>query len=346
MTALGSSGREARREELRAWFEEHAHGFHALEGAFRDHLGGALRAARLDDARLETRTKTLESFLDKATKSDGRGGYKYADPAGQLTDFVGARVLVPLSADVAPVARLVQRLYLVEEMSDQRADSMLDVPGYQSLHFLVRFREEDREALGLSEGGISERPVEVQIRSILQHAWAALQHDLMYKGERAPTDHVRRRLIALAGLLELADQEFMSVRLAHGDAAGMLDDAHAGGFDVAGVRAWAELFVGDESGTEPVAWAAALRAVLSGLGATTADEATTLLGEWAGRGPELARTVRATRPWATASYVADLALRLALGADYLARREVTDLAAVDALDRECAAVRDALEGSP
>ena len=70
--------------------------------------------------------------------------------------------------------------------------------------------------------------MELQVRSILQHAWASLQHDLMYKGERTPTDSVRRRLIALAGLLELADHEFMAVRLAHGDAAGMLDDAHAG----------------------------------------------------------------------------------------------------------------------
>ena len=233
-------------------------------------------------------------------------------------------MLVPLSADVAPVARLVQRLYVVEEMSDQRADSMLDVPGYQSLHFLVRFRDEDREALGWPAGA---RPVEVQVRSILQHAWAALQHDLMYKGERAPTDNVRRRLIALAGLLELADQEFMSVRLAHGDAAGMLDDAHAGGFDVAGV------------GPGPSGWPVTRPAPSRRPGPrpcarcspdsapTTAEEATALLGEWAGRGPELARTVRATRPWATASYVADLALRLALGADYLARREVTDPAA-------------------
>jgi hypothetical protein len=55
--------------------------------------------------------------------------------------------------------------------------------------------------------------------------------------------------------------------------------------------------------------------------------------------------VRATRPWATASYVADLALRLALGSEYLARREVTDAAATEALDRECAAVRELLEGA-
>ena len=335
--------REERREELRAWFEQHADGFRFLESAFRDHLGRALRDARLDDARLETRTKSLDSFLDKATKSDGRGGYKYADPATQLTDFVGARVMVPLSADVAPVARLVQRLYVVEEMSDQRADTMLDVPGYQSMHFLVRLRDADREALGLADREVPDVPVELQVRSILQHAWASLQHDLMYKGERAPTDNVRRRLIALAGLLELADHEFMAVRLAHGDAAGVLDDSHAGGFDVAGVGAWAEQVAGDEAGSEPAAWAAALRAVLTALGATSSDEADALLGPWAARGPELARTVRATRPWATASYVADLALRLALGGDYLVRREVTDPAAAQALDRECEVVRRAME---
>jgi ppGpp synthetase/RelA/SpoT-type nucleotidyltranferase len=337
---MTSPTREKRREELRGWFDAHLGEFRDLEAAFRTHLGEALRAARLDDARLETRTKSVESFLDKATKSDGRGGDKYDDPAGQLTDFVGARVLVPLSADVAPVARLVQRLYVVEEMSDQRADTLLDVPGYQSLHLLVRFRDEDRKVLG-----VVDRPVELQVRSILQHAWAALQHDLMYKGERVPTDSVRRRLIALAGLLELADQEFMSVRLAHGDPAGLLDDSQAGGFDVAGVRAWAERLVGDEPGGEPVAWAAALRTVLTRLGATTGEEATGLLGEWGGRAPALARTVRAARPWATASYVVDLALRLALGSQYLARREVTDPAAAEALDRECAAVRRAMEAS-
>jgi ppGpp synthetase/RelA/SpoT-type nucleotidyltranferase len=305
---------EARRAELRTWFEDNAASFRALETAFRDHLGTALLDARLEDARLETRTKAVDSFLDKATRSDGRGGFKYTDPATQLTDFVGARVMVPLSADVAPVARLVQRLYVVEEMSDQRADSVLDVPGYQSLHFLVRFRDEDRP------DAAPDLPVELQVRSILQHAWASLQHDLMYKGERRPTDHVRRRLIALAGLLELADQEFMSVRLAHGDAAGVLDDAHAGGFDVAGVGRWAEEYAGDEAGDEPAAWSAALRTVLAELGATEPAEATALLGDWAERGPELAQTVRSTRPWATASYVADLALREALGEEYVARR--------------------------
>ncbi len=341
---MTSPARTARRVELTAWFERERPGFEAIESALGAHLGDALRSARLDDARLETRTKSLESFLDKATRSDGRGGFKYADPRTQLTDFVGARVLVPLSADVAPVARLVQRRYVVEEMSDQRVDQLADVPGYQSLHFLLRFRDEDREALGLTDA--PDVPVEVQVRSILQHAWAALQHDLMYKGERQPTSHVRRRLIALAGLLELADQEFMAVRLAHGDAAGMLDDADVGGFDATAVRAWAASVVGDEETGGDAAWFAVLRSVLEELGARSADDATALAGEWATRGPEVARAVRAGRPWANTAYVADLLLRLALAEDYLTRRAVTAPDAGDALRRECAEVAAALEPTP
>src|SRR6478735_172608 len=62
-----SQARTARREELRAWYDAHVDGFRAVEAALLDHLGGALLDARLDDARLETRTKDVESFLKKAT---------------------------------------------------------------------------------------------------------------------------------------------------------------------------------------------------------------------------------------------------------------------------------------
>jgi ppGpp synthetase/RelA/SpoT-type nucleotidyltranferase len=339
----GSAGREQRRAELAAWYDQQVESFHALEQTFGEHLRAALRSARLDDARVETRTKSLESFLGKATRTDGRGGFRYDDPTSQLTDFVGSRVLVPLSADVSPVARLVQRLYDVEEMSDQRADQLLDVPGYQSLHFLVRLRAEDRAAAPYPE--LPDLPIEVQVRSILQHAWAALQHDVMYKAERVPTDNVRRRLIALAGLLELADHEFMAVRLAHGDSAGMLDDSQAGGFDVAAVRRWAEALAGDEADSDRLAWSAELRPILAELGATSAEEATDLLGDWAARGPDVARTVRASRPWATAAYVADLLLRLSLGAEYLTRRSAHTPEAEAALARECAVLAESLDAS-
>lgn len=60
--------------------------------------------------------------------------------------------------------------------------------------------------------GISDLFSEVQIRSVLQHSWAAIQHSLEYKSVADAPREFRRRLVRLAGLLELADEEFASLK--------------------------------------------------------------------------------------------------------------------------------------
>ena len=58
------------------------------------------------------------------------------------------------------------------------------------------------------------REVQVQLRTVLQHAWAEFEHDIRYKGE-VPAEHANefdRRFTLAAGLLELADQEFSAIR--------------------------------------------------------------------------------------------------------------------------------------
>ena len=54
----------------------------------------------------------------------------------------------------------------------------------------------------------------MQIRTVLQHAWAEYEHDIRYKGT-IPEEHVPdldRRFTLAAGLLELADREFSEIR--------------------------------------------------------------------------------------------------------------------------------------
>ena len=307
-----------REREMRAWYDTEVFRFRMFERAFGAHLGRALRNAYLDEAKLETRTKTVDSFVDKALVSNGHGDFKYGDPRVQVTDFVGARILVPLSTDVAPVARLLNESYRVEEMSVLRPDQDEDVPGYQSLHVLLRLHEADRADVEFRDLG--NPLVEVQVRTILQHAWAALQHDLMYKAERTPTASVRRRLISLAGLLELADREFVAVRQAHGEGTPTGDVTDPGQpVGPAEIREAVEAVFGEEDDAGD-AWFAELAVVLGELGVASVDDARARLGPWGDRAAAVARAVRVTRPWAGTAYLFDLLLRLALDEEYLTAR--------------------------
>src|SRR5690606_5707731 len=61
---------------------------------------------------------------------------------------------------------------------------------------------------------LGDQPASVQVRTVLQHAWAEFEHDIRYKGE-VPPEHAHeldRRFTLAAGLLELADQQFSEIR--------------------------------------------------------------------------------------------------------------------------------------
>jgi putative GTP pyrophosphokinase len=53
---------------------------------------------------------------------------------------------------------------------------------------------------------------EIQIRSILQHTWAEIEHDIGYKAKIEVPKQIRRKFSRLAGLLELADDQFVQIR--------------------------------------------------------------------------------------------------------------------------------------
>jgi len=158
------------------------------------------------------RVKSRESFLDKCVRpaDEGTGsGFKYANPIGEITDIAGARVTTYLLQTVPQLQRVVESTFATEGFEQRHSFADGDVPGYQSVHYLVglpEYRlvlEENRKFRGMC--------AEIQVRTILQHAWAQIQHGVMYKGDREIPGQLRRRLIALAGLLELADSEFKSV---------------------------------------------------------------------------------------------------------------------------------------
>lgn len=171
----------------------------------------------LDDAGINYldivgRGKGTASFAAKANKTaDGR--LVYPDPLANITDQIGTRVITYVRSDVAVVADLVAEQLTVLDDRDMGQETASEGRfGYVSRHLQVAL---DPAWLGdLPVAGFRVPSAQIQIRTVLQHAWAEFEHDIRYKGsipeELAPD--LNRRFTLAAGLLELADQEFDVIR--------------------------------------------------------------------------------------------------------------------------------------
>ena len=101
--------------------------------------------------------------------------------------------------------------FRIVERSDKGAELIQDDRfGYQSIHYLVKFTSL-RSRLPEYEP-FANAIAEIQIRTILQHAWAEIEHDIQYKSASVIPTEIRRRFMALAGMLELADREFQAIQ--------------------------------------------------------------------------------------------------------------------------------------
>ncbi len=153
------------------------------------------------------RTKSVASFAAKATRARG-GSVAYGDPLTGITDQVGVRVITYLLSDVAAVADLLADQMTVLDDRDMGLETASEGRfGYSSRHLLVTDGARNPD-------GTEQRPASVQVRTVLQHAWAEFEHDIRYKGtvpEQYAPDLDRRFTLA-AGLLELADREFAEIR--------------------------------------------------------------------------------------------------------------------------------------
>ncbi|GAB3653239.1 bifunctional ribonuclease/(p)ppGpp synthase [Nocardioides korecus] len=177
----------------------------------------ALVTGILDDAGINYltvsgRTKSVASFAEKSTRTrDGRP--MYPDPLTQITDTIGLRVITYVHSDVAAVADLLHDQVVVVDDRDMGQETAQEGRfGYASRHLQIGL-DAVREAQP-AYAHLKGRAAQVQIRTVLQHAWAEFEHDIRYKGQ-IPEEHARdfdRRFTLAAGLLELADQEFSTIR--------------------------------------------------------------------------------------------------------------------------------------
>ena len=150
---------------------------------------------------IEHRVKTEKSLAGKLERS-GDWYSSFED----LTDILGARVICFFSDEIDKIGKKVEEAFVIdwENSSDKRALIKADTFGYLSLHYICSLPFGDRWP-----DEICGKKFEIQIRTTLQHTWAAINHDLGYKSEFGVPRSVAREFSRIAGLLEIADDEFV-----------------------------------------------------------------------------------------------------------------------------------------
>lgn len=160
-----------------------------------DQLSSALLAQGIYVTAMEHRVKSEKSLAGKLELKGAK--YKTIE---DVTDLVGLRVITFYTDEVDKVAAIAKRVFDIDwQESVDKRKHQLNAFGYNSLHYICRLRQ----------GGLR---FELQMRTALQHVWSTIEHDIGYKGEVKLPNEYRRQFSRLAGMLELADDEFSRLR--------------------------------------------------------------------------------------------------------------------------------------
>lgn len=149
---------------------------------------------------VECRVKDLKSLCHKAVK--------YDNPLQQITDIIGVRIIAYVESDVKNICNMIVNNFDIDESNsgDKSEELGMREVGYRSVHYISKF---DKERSKLPEYKLYEnRCFEVQVRTLLQHTWAEIEHDRNYKFSGVLPENIQRRFYLIAGTLELIDREF------------------------------------------------------------------------------------------------------------------------------------------
>lgn len=162
----------------------------------------------IDVQQIEYRTKTVESFTEKIQ----RPGKRYDDPLTQVTDFSGIRIITYYLEDADKIRDMLNQEFEIDEANSVDKAQIADPDrfGYLSVHYVVSLLQSRKKLTEWKH--CSNLKAEIQVRTVLQHAWAAIDHKLRYKAPRDVPTTLRRQLFRLSALLELADDEFSGLR--------------------------------------------------------------------------------------------------------------------------------------
>ncbi|MFD2602404.1 GTP pyrophosphokinase [Flavobacterium suzhouense] len=169
---------------------------HALEGFLVDN--------EISFHTVSFRIKEFESYQEKIERKG------YDDPIEQIEDFCGLRIVCFYPTDLQRIAQVIAQEFDVIESIDKTGNFEPDRFGYRSHHYIVKIKEDWAKAPNYRN--LENLKAEIQVRTILMHAWADIEHKLAYKKKEDIPIAFRRKLYQLSALLEIADGQFQDLK--------------------------------------------------------------------------------------------------------------------------------------
>jgi ppGpp synthetase/RelA/SpoT-type nucleotidyltranferase len=166
-------------------------------------LSKRMEEQNVEYSTITSRAKTLNSFSEKISRKD------YKNPLIDITDLAGVRVVYLYKNDRSTIEQIIESEFKILEKIDKVEEQEVDKFGYGALHYLVNL---GRKSSGARYDDLKGLVCEIQVRTVLQDAWAIVDHHLVYKNESDIPKVLRRKINSLSGLFETADDQFDQVR--------------------------------------------------------------------------------------------------------------------------------------
>ena len=155
---------------------------------------------------IKYRVKRFKNYfgkLKKVLKRSEDGG------SGLITDLLGLRIICPFLEDLDIIEGLLTEHFQIVEMERKGEENSFREFSYDSVHLLLKLKDGTLEEPAPHTGNVCE----IQLRTILQDAWAEVEHELVYKSDIVlPNESIKRKLASLNATLTLSDLIFQEIR--------------------------------------------------------------------------------------------------------------------------------------
>lgn len=193
------------RLEISKEFSEKKERYNRLGQNITDALKTFLNEANIPYLDIYYRIKKFDSFYEKIERK------KYKSPFNEIEDICGIRVICYYNSDLDKINSIIKNEF--EVLEEQNKSDLLSAKefAYRSHHFVVKTNKGWQSAPNYRNLG--DFKAEIQVRTILMHAWAEIEHKLNYKNDAQVPDKFQRKLFRLSAKFEEADEQFEELRI-------------------------------------------------------------------------------------------------------------------------------------